>query len=163
MASKPVNAEQPVRLIQYQAASSSNPSGKSGPPKSGSKDKSPVGNGNINDSFLSDNHYDDNYVSIDSQLGKFDVNFKRNVKKEGKRNSDDNIAMQFNNSLDQGKDLNETDPKVPEPNNSSLERDENSMSFQSVPMESLSSKAKHVPINVLKAAGQHKTTTESSS
>ena len=82
---------------------------------------------------MSDNNYDgdDNYVSIDSQLGKFDVNFKRNrnVKKEGKRNSDDNIAMQFNNSLDQGKDLNETDPKSPVEDNSSLERDENSMSF----------------------------------
>ena len=47
------------------------------------------------DSFVSDEKYDgDNYVSIDSQLGKYDVNFKNMQNNKPKpRQSDDNIAI----------------------------------------------------------------------
>lgn len=105
------------------------------------------------ESFVSDDYDDgDNYVSLDSQLGRYDVNFK--LKKTEQRNSEEFIAMQYNNSLEQGKDLNETDPKSHV--DSSLDRCENSMSFKSVPMESVSSKAKTNPLNVIKPRDHNK-------
>ena len=57
------------------------------------------------------------------------------------------MALAYN-SLEQGKDLNDTDPKE---QSNSLERDGTgkSMSFSSVPMESHDSKSKRAPPNQL--------------
>lgn len=111
------------------------------------------------------NEYDDNYVSLDDQLGKYDVNFKRggaggdhtgaetplaNIRLRSNKDvppASLGMAMPYN-SLEQGKDLNETDPKE---ESNSLDRDGTgkSMSFSSVPMESHDSRSKIAAANQL--------------
>ena len=96
----------------------------------------------------------DNYASLDSQLGKYDVNFKGDRPQDkkslsAKRKSEElAVALKYNNSLEQAKDLNDsvTEPKFPEED--SLERAEKS--FSSQPFESASSFAKNPTGNATK-------------